>query len=81
VKNRTQVVAVPFEWNSFDEFQTLRPFLVVIKPLGEDSTPATVTPVQVSLVEPVAYLLSYPLPPPPPPLNTAKVLDPACLHN
>ena len=30
-----------------------------IKPLGEDSTPATVKPFLVSLVEPVAYQLSY----------------------
>jgi hypothetical protein len=28
---------------------------LVIKPLGEDSTPGTVKPVPVSLVEPVAY--------------------------
>ena len=31
----------------------------VIKPLGEDSTPATVKPLPVSLVEPVASLFSY----------------------
>ena len=33
--------------------------LWVIKPLGEDSTPATVKPLPVSLVEPVAYRFSY----------------------
>src|ERR1700722_19702392 len=31
----------------------------VIKPLGEDSTPETVKPLRVSLVEPVACLLSH----------------------
>ena len=30
-----------------------------IKPLGEDSTPGTVKPLPVSLVQPVAYPLSY----------------------
>jgi hypothetical protein len=30
-----------------------------IKPLGEDSTPATVKPLRVSLVEPVVYPLTY----------------------
>jgi hypothetical protein len=33
--------------------------VLVIKPLEEDHTPGTVKPFQVSLVEPVAYLLSY----------------------
>jgi hypothetical protein len=32
---------------------------LVIKPLEEDHTPGTVKPFQVSLVEPVAYPLSY----------------------
>jgi hypothetical protein len=31
-----------------------------IKPLGEDSTPVTVKPLRVSLVEPVACRLSHP---------------------
>ena len=45
---------------SFDKFQTLHPLLVdFIKPLGEDSTPGTVKPLPVSLVQPVAYPLSY----------------------
>jgi hypothetical protein len=44
---------------SFDKFQTLHPLLVdFIKPLGEDSTPGTVKPRPVSLVQPVAYPLS-----------------------
>ena len=38
--------------------------LWVIKPLGEDSTPATVKPLPVSLVEPVAYRFSYFIPAP-----------------
>jgi len=32
---------------------------LVIKPIEEDHTPGTVKPFQVSLVEPVAYPLSY----------------------
>jgi hypothetical protein len=32
---------------------------LVIKPLGEDHTPGTVKPLQVSLVEPVACSLSH----------------------
>jgi hypothetical protein len=33
--------------------------LLVIKPLEEEHTPATVKPVQVSLVEPVAYHFQF----------------------
>jgi hypothetical protein len=43
-----------------DKSLTLHPLLAdFTKPLGEDSTPATVKPLRVSLVQPVAYPLSY----------------------
>src|SRR3954447_25076577 len=41
-----------------DKDPTLDPPLLVIKPREEDLTPGTVKPVQVSLVEPVAYQFS-----------------------
>src|SRR3989442_15999363 len=43
----------------FDKALTFILSLWFIKPLGEDSTPGTVKPLRVSLVEPVAYPLSY----------------------